>query len=229
MIAYILDTETTGQKQGQQQVIELAYAELKLHPVRFKSIRTQRFLPSCDILPEAMAVHGILITDLAGLLPSASAKIPQCDYIVGHSVDYDWEALAKPDVKRICTLALSRRYFPGGSHSLGAMMYRIMPPQLARELLRKQHEAYSDLACCALLLDSLVTAIGLSETADWEELWKISEEAREPLVWAFGKHNGQPIEDAGRGYWRWAVENLTEPDLYLIRKLKRLLGDLPLV
>lgn len=225
--AFVVDTETTGQREGMQ-VIELAYAPLHVTdgPVRYGTIFYSRYKPTLDITPEAMACHNILAEDLAECPPSSEAVLPEsAEFIVAHNADYDWEALGKPNVKRICTLALARKYFPGGGHKLAQMMYRILPPKEARKFVTGSHCAKDDLRCCALLLSAIVDRIGPENVTTWEGLWEVCELAREPDVWTFGKHRDERIDDTPKGYIRWAIDNLTNPDPYLVRKLRRILGE----
>ncbi len=226
MTTYILDTETTGWPEAELEAIELAYAELKLDagPLRYGTIWAGYYKPEREILAAARAAHNILDQELEGCPPSDTARIPgDAEYIVAHNVDYDWHAIGCPDVKRICTLALCRRYYPGGSHSIGSMMYRLLAQQEAKLLLTKAHSAKADLRCCAVILAALLEK--LPQVTSWESLWSISEDAREPLEWTFGKYKGQSIESTPSDYLRWGLANMTEADQYLRRKMARVLEE----
>ena len=102
----------------------------------------ERFKPSKNIEYGAMAVTNIVPEDLISCAPSNEARLPAyTNYIIGHNVDYDWKALGKPDVKRICTLALSRHVLPDlDSHTQSAMLYYFLGIE-AREMLINSHSA----------------------------------------------------------------------------------------
>jgi hypothetical protein len=47
-------------------------------------------------------------------------------YLIGHNIDFDWGAIGQPDIKRICTLALSRKVWPTlDSHSQSAGFFYV--------------------------------------------------------------------------------------------------------
>lgn len=134
-------------------------------------------------------------------------------YLIGHNVDYDWRVIGEPDVKRICTQALSSRLWPlAGSHTQSAMIYLHYRAE-ATGLLRNAHAALDDVKNCRLLLvkilDQLVSELG-RPVNDWEELWQISEDARIPMIIGFGKHKGTAFADLPSDYRRWL---LNQPDL----------------
>ena len=129
-------------------------------------------------------------------------------YIIGHNVDYDWKVSGQPEVKRICTLALSRSVYPeADSHSQPAMTY-LIDPQNARSLLRAAPSALADVQNCRSLLAHLIGRSG--PVADWESQWELSEQARVPKVMTFGKHKGMPIADVPADYKAWL---LRQPDV----------------
>src|SRR5690606_38893005 len=90
-----------------------------------RSMVTGLYKPSKPSTFGAMAVHHILPHELEGCPPSSECKLPaDAEYIVGHNVDYDWEAVGKPNVKRICTCAMARWVWPeADSHSQSALLY----------------------------------------------------------------------------------------------------------
>ncbi len=59
----------------------------------------------------------------------------------------------------ICTLAISRYLWPDlDSHSLGAMMYTLMPQDEARAMVRGAHCASDDVKMTIVLLDEILIA-----------------------------------------------------------------------
>ncbi len=208
MTAIIFDTETTGAHEPQ--IIEAAWLRLDA-PATLNVTEQfeQRYRPTQRITMGALAVHHIYDEDLADCAPHTDFRLPaDVRYIIGHNVDYDWRVAGQPDVKRICTLALSRRLYPDtDSHSQSAMMYLIDRPN-ARNLLKAAHSALADVQNCRSLLANL---IGLSgPVADWEALWQLSEQARIPKVMTFGKHKGMPIANVPADYKAWL---LRQPDV----------------
>lgn len=212
---YIVDTETSRAVDGE--VIELAYGSVEFELQRApgdlfeNSLVCSRFKPLRKISCGAMAVHHIIPSDLADCPPSAEAKLPDdCGYMIGHNVDFDWKVLGSPTgVKRICTLAFVRDLWPDvEGHSLGACIYRIMHFGEARDRLKTAHNAGTDVLLCADLLEYLLVEYFTVENL--EELWLLSEEARMPKIWTFGKFKGKKIEATDRGYLHWCLK---QPDM----------------
>lgn len=217
MTAYIFDTETTGM--NAPEVVEAAWVKLiKPRVSGFAETFCQRYRPSKPIELGALATHHILDEDVADCPPSSSFSLPaDCAYLIGHNVDYDWKAIGSPSVKRICTLALCRSFWPHlDSHSQSAMIYHL-ERESAQHLLHAAHAALDDVQNCYLILEHILAASPTIET--WEQLWKVSELARIPKVAPFGKHKGQPIESIPRQYAQWAMR---QPDFdpYFLSAMK---------
>lgn len=217
MTAYIIDTETTGQIEPIQ-VIQLATKGVDPETLLFEETTlVVNYEPSKPIEFGAMAVHHIMEADLKGHGPSSGARLPSdCTHIIGHGVDYDWSALGKPKVKRICTLTMSRELWPDkDSHSLSAMIYRIFGAE-KRELVKMAHGAGADVRMCALLLSAILDEL---DCANIEELWQESELYRIPSVMPFGKHKGMEIAKIPAGYKRWLLDQ-PDVDEYLLKALR---------
>ncbi len=219
--AIIFDTETTGITEPE--IVEAAWIEpCNLQSAEEYVRRTEfcsRFKPSKSISLSAMAVHHIMDEDLIDCEPSSSFSLPSgIDYLIGHNIDFDWIAIGKPEVKRICTLALSRYLWPElDSHNQSSMLY-FLERESARDLLQgKAHSALDDVKNCAILLNHIIPEIGGIDS--WQTLWHRSEIARIPTVMPFGKHKGVQIKDIPSDYKRWL---LGQPDIdqYLIKALK---------
>lgn len=206
MRALIFDTETTGL--DAPEVIEAAWMYAADGATPRGALHSERYKPSKPISLGAMAAHGIMDEDLVDYLPSGSFRLPaDTGWLIGHNIDYDWQAIGSPDVKRICTLALSRKLWPqADSHTLAAMMY-LTRRDTARELVRNAHSAAADVENCARLLDTIIGEVGWES---WEALWRYSEAARVPEIFTFGKHKGMRIKDAPRDYRQWM---LRQPDI----------------
>lgn len=217
MTAIVFDTETTGTKAPQ--IIEAAWLRLDSPATLNVTAQfEQRYRPAQRIALGALATHHIYDEELADCPPHTDFRLPaDVQYIIGHNVDYDWNVAGKPDVKRICTLALSRSLYPeADSHSQSAMMYLIDRPN-ARKLLREAHSALADVQNCRSLLANLLGRCG--PVADWEALWQVSEQARLPKVITFGKHKGTAIADIPADYKAWLLRQ-TDLDPYLVAALK---------
>lgn len=217
MTTIIFDTETTGT--SDPQIIEAAWLRLD-SPMTLNVTEQfeQRYRPSQRITLGALAVHHIYDEELVDCPPHTDFKLPSdVHYIIGHNVDYDWKVAGQPNVKRICTLALSRSLYPeADSHSQSAMIYLIDRPN-ARNLLKAAHSALADVQNCRSLLANLIRLAG--PVADWEALWQLSEQARIPKIMTFGKHKGMPIADVPADYKAWLLRQ-PDVDLYLQAALK---------
>lgn len=172
---------------------------------------------------------GIICQDLVGCRDSKEFALPASPLLmIGHNVDFDWRMAGEnPDIKRICTLALSRFLFPDkDSHTQSAMMYLIARRNgreaQARELLRNAHAALDDVRNCAIVLRFLLeVAMDAGHATDtWEEVHALSEKARIPTVMPYGKHKGTPINQVPNDYKAWL---LRQPDVdpYLVQALRQ--------
>jgi exodeoxyribonuclease X len=227
MSAVILDTETTGTGEDDK-VIEFALTELMPAPrplieVGEITARCYRYSTDRPISLGAMATHHIIDEDLKGFPPFIGwdPAAEGIEYIVGHNVDFDWRMLGKPDVRRICTLALARSLWPSvDSHSLGAMVYHVtIDKSRARDMVKGAHSAAADINMIAQVLLPEIQIKLLPRGASWPELWEISESARVPRVMPFGKHKGVPLGDVPSDYKRWLL-NQPDVDPYLAKALR---------
>lgn len=216
MSAYIFDSETTGAKEPE--IVEAAW--LHIDSVVSLNVVNEflgRFKPSKAIELKALAIHHILDEELTGCCPSASFQLPaDAKYLIGHNIDYDWEAAGNPEVKRICTLGISKRLWPtADSHNQSALLY-LLERQRAGELLRQAHSAGADVRNNLILLNHIVDQTAV---CTWDELWDLSESCRVPELMPFGKHKGARISDIPADYKRWLL-NQPDIDPYLIRALQ---------
>jgi exodeoxyribonuclease X len=208
MSALVIDTETTGFDEPQP--VEVAWLRLD-DPLSLKvtEMFCVRYRPSKPISLGALATHHIMDEDLANCEPYTAFRLPDgVEYLIGHNADFDWEAIGKPDVKRIDTCALSRKLWPqADTHSLGAMLY-LLEREAARDGLRGAHSALRDAENCVVLLHHILRALGHPMT--WNAVWLLSEDARVPTHMNFGKHKGTLIADVPADYKRWL---LAQPDV----------------
>ncbi|SDH25319.1 3'-5' exonuclease [Nitrosomonas sp. Nm132] len=215
--AIIFDTETTGI--NDPEIVEAAWIEIAdLASLDVVNVFHERYKPSKPIQLSAMAVHHIMDEDLVDCPPSSTFQLPDgVEYLIGHNVDFDWTAIGNPDVKRICTLALSRSLWPElESHNQSSMIY-FLHRSIARDLCMHAHSARADVDGNRLLLMSILKD-KLKNVSSWEELWLCSEEARIPKVMPFGRHRGTPIKDVPPDYRAWLLKQ-PDVDQYLIKAL----------
>lgn len=223
MTAIIFDSETTGFKDPQ--MVEGAYLKLAdIQTLEVVEEFLQRYKADKPIELGALATSHIYDEELADCPPHTDFALPAgTTYIIGHNVDYDWGVIGRPDVKRICTQALSRALWPDAdSHSQSAMIY-LHYREHARGLLQNAHAALDDVHNCRRLLVKILAELAArngSSVFSFEDLWMISEEARIPTVIRFGKHAGSKIEDIPASYKSWL---LGQPDVdpYLRKALSK--------
>lgn len=220
--ALIIDCETTGEPDHTP--IQVAWQG---YPGAATVVGQCWYDPGVPMPVGAMAVHHILDSDLvdAATWPGAwdHPDLAGVAYVIGHNVDYDAEALKVPENRRrICTLALARRYLPDApDHKLTTLIYHITPPVFRvheRARLLRAHDARVDVQSTARLLVHLCRVAEI-DPLDMDHLWRVSEEARIPKVIAFGKHKGTAIADLPRDYIRWLL-NLPDLDPYLRKALE---------
>lgn len=212
----IFDTEATGIKDPV--LIEAAWVELEcLNPLTVINPFVQRYNPGKLITLGALATHHIMDEELVDCPPANSFTLPgHVDYIIGHNVDFDWEVIGKPVVKRICTLALARKLWPDlDSHNQSALLYHLERSS-ARLQLRDAHSALIDVGICAVILNHIRYKLGVKTV---EDLYGESEKARTPTVMPFGKHKGMLLTDIPGDYKRWLL-NQGDIDPYLRKVLE---------
>ena len=233
MSVYFLDTETTDRKPPLE-VIEAAWlrvipdadADPALIGRQWKfDDWHSRFKPSLPMTCGAVAVHGILPSELEGCPPSSDCALPaDAQYIIGHSIDFDWQAIGSPPVKRICTHAMSQWVWPdatGYSQSALIYMLRGMTPA-TREILRNAHGAQVDVNLNAFLLMHILNAVK-DPIATWEDLWLFSEECRIPRTSPMRRWEGVLLEDMETSAIEWCL-NLPDLDPYYRKGLERVLS-----
>lgn len=223
MNAIIFDSETTGLKDPQ--MVEGAYLKLAdIQTLEVVEEFLQRYKADKPIELGALATSHIYDEELVDCPPHTEFTLPAgTTYIIGHNVDYDWNVIGQPDVKRICTQALSRALWPDAdSHSQSAMIYLHYRAQ-AREMLQGAHAALDDVRNCRMLLITILMELNLRNgvaVSSFEKLWEISEEARIPTVIRFGKHSGSKIADIPADYKRWLLGQ-ADVDPYLRKALTK--------
>jgi len=226
--AMILDTELTGLHEPD--VIQLAAKGPMPFP-NWHSAPTEllHFQPRKPITIGAMATHRIIPEDLEGypVWPGSYELPVDVGYLIGHGVDIDWTAIGAPArVRRICTLALAKRYWPDlDSYKLVALMFHLVSPAAAREMTANAHSASVDISLTEFVLDNLIDEINkqrggvIPHVQSWDTLWEISEAARIPVRIGFSKYgpkNGQPgtlYSEVPTGMLKWIVDPVRVNDM----------------
>lgn len=222
MSALIFDSETTGLKDPQ--MVEGAYLKLSdIQTLEVVEEFLQRYKADKPIELGALATSHIYDEELVDCPPHTDFALPDGTvYIIGHNVDYDWGVIGQPDVKRICTQAMSRALWPDAdSHSQSAMIY-LHYREHARGLLQNAHAALDDVHNCRRLLVKILEELAARNGApvfSFEDLWMISEEARIPKVMPFGKHYKESIDSLPASYRSWLLS--TDIDPYLRKALTK--------
>jgi len=211
MAGIIFDTEVNSL--DAKECVELAFCEIDVREGVWETkheIEMERFKPEQPFEAGAIAVHWITPEMVADCRPSAEAVIPEAEFIIAHNVDFDCEVLRiNGPVKRICTLALSRHLWPEfKQHTLSAMILELygMTPEIVDEV-KSAHAADADVVLKVKLLKKIIEKTSIKTL---EDLHRLSEVARVPTVWAFGKHKGVKISETPRDYITWMLK---QPDV----------------
>jgi exodeoxyribonuclease X len=207
----IFDTETTGK--NNPVIIEAAWLKLEsISPFKTSDSFNQRYNPEKPIDLGALATHHILDEELIDCPLASSFKLPEdAEYLIGHNIDYDWNVIGQPNIKRICTLALARKAWPQlDSHNQSALLYYLDRTN-ARAKLKNAHSALADVNICSTILKSLCEVFNISSV---ENLYEVSEISRTPTHMPFGKYKGTSIINIPKDYKSWLLsqDNL---DAYL--------------
>lgn len=232
MSAIILDTETNALKGLPIEIAYMPYAFIDGKPKAYShEIFNEYFSIPEDskITWGSMAVHHILESDIKDKPSFNTFRLPpNVEYIIGHNVDYDIQAIARcgvdvTNLKSICTLALARSTWRNEpSHSLSALVYMLLDGQpKARELVRDAHNASADIKMTASVLNIIVSKNSIRSLKD---LHQLSEVVRTPTEMPFGKFSGTPLNQLDLGYVDWVLNNVSELDPYLRKALTRIKG-----
>jgi len=221
-VAIVFDTETTGSDETDQ-IIEAAWLELD-ESFGVVGEFCQRYKPSVPINIGAMATHHILESELVDCWPSTDFVFPEVEYVIGHKVDFDMGMAKQAEdyPRRICTLALARRYLPDlPTHTQSALMYHFYG-DAARPLVRDAHNALCDVQNCHRILMLLIDVIREAgkSVESLEDLYVVSEDARIPIIMPFGKCKDERIADMPYKYKQWI---LSQPDFdkYIVEAVRR--------
>lgn len=186
MVAYILDTETTGLT-GKDQVIEMAWIRLEnLFDDKAKLTFKKRYRPTVQINYEAQKVHGISFTELLPEDSLVKLDIPDdIEYLIGHNISFDVRLLKQSNktltdklnkVKLICTRRLSNVVFNQNkvkilNHKLDTILKEFYPTEWDK-FISDKHSALEDCLKIVKLFEKFKTLGYLSEEDDFESIYK---------------------------------------------------------
>lgn len=210
MNAIILDTETHVLNGLPLQV---AYIPCSIEQGGLKvdkeGLFDQLFSVGESICYSAMAVHHVIESDLVGMPPCDTFAMPYVEYVIGHNIKYDLDALARTGadvskVKPICTLALAKSLWPDApAHTISTLSYFLSNDHArTRELLKNAHNAKADILLTARILQHIVKKLGAQSM---EELHQHSEKAKIPTFISFGKYKGTALENLPADYVTWLL------------------------
>ena len=207
--AIIFDVEATDKNDAV--IIEAASLDVtSLNPFEVGNPWVQRYNPGKPISLGALATHHIMDEELVNCPASSSFRLPAgTKYLIGHNIDFDWIAIGKPEVKRICTLALARSLWPElDSHTQSALLYHF-ERSTARDQLRNAHSALSDVWICSKIVGQIIDKL---HPISLDAFWEMSEKARIPKVMPYGKHKGELISQMPTDYKQWMLrqDNVSE-------------------
>jgi exodeoxyribonuclease X len=219
MSVYVFDTETTDRDPGRE-IIEAAWLKLPTEPELFggadripvelfaiTETYSARFQPVRRLSFGAMAVHHILPSELGQASPSSTFSLPDdVTYLIGHSIDFDWEAAGSPaHVKRIDTLGMAQwTWTECDSYSQSALLYYLLgATENTRAKLKHAHGALIDAQNNLVLLRHILEKH--PEITTWSGLWDYSEECRIPRTCPMKKYAGVLLQDLDRSFIWWCL------------------------
>lgn len=220
----VLDTETTGTNTSSDQIIEIC---LSVNG----DVKVWRTRPTIPIPAGATAVHHITDADVADCPPFAAvaaeiASLISAETVVaGFNLKFDLDMIqsemARADIPPIdlstkhlvCALRLWHHVEP---RTLVAAYQKF-----CGEPLVNAHAATADVAATARVLESMLKTFSLADKS-WAEIAAISDpfanrttwigpsmhiqwDERGTVIFGFGKHKGQQVSQADRGFLRWVI------------------------
>jgi DNA polymerase-3 subunit epsilon len=225
----VFDVETTGTERARDQVIELC---VQLGLDEGAPHRIWRLRPSVPIQPEAQAVHGISMEDLAGcpafgeVADEVRRVFEQARVLIGYNLAFDigmlqaefdrlGQALEMHDKVIVDAFRLWQQCEP---RSLQHAHQRFVGDAFA-----EAHSAAADVAATGRVLRGMIEMFGLAGR-DWGAIAEVCEPERATWIgpthhlrWSpegravlgFGKHAGQPLDVLARSedgsYLRWML------------------------
>jgi DNA polymerase-3 subunit epsilon len=230
----ILDLETTGKRVQLDRIVEIS--TLKLLRGGSRDIRTRRVNPGMPISPEATAVHGITDADVANEPPfrkiarGLAEHLDGCD-LCGYNVwDFDLKILLA-EFRRVDVPFSSE-----GRHIIDPkrIFHRKEPRDLTAALKffcgmehEGAHRAEADVLAALLVLEGQLERYGdlprsvpeLHHWLDYPDIvdpdGKFVRREDGAIVFTFGPHNGEAVDDVARsnpGFLGWMLTKDFSPE-----------------
>jgi DNA polymerase-3 subunit epsilon len=225
----VFDVETTGTERSRDQVIELC---VQLGLDESASHRIWRIRPSVPIQPEAQAVHGISMEDLAGcpgfgeVAGEVRQVIEGARVLIGYNLAFDIGMLQAEFERLGQTLELHDKVIVDAFRLWQQCEPRSLQHAHQRfvgDAFAEAHSAAADVAATGRVLRGMLRMFGLAGR-DWHAIAEVCEPERASWIgpthhvrWSpegravlgFGKHAGQPLEVLARSedgsYLRWML------------------------
>ncbi|WP_455813009.1 exodeoxyribonuclease X [Pseudomonas graminis] len=206
----VIDTETCGLQGG---IVEVASVDVI--DGQIVNPMSDLISPDRPISHQAMAIHKITEAMVRGkpTIEQAIGRYHGSPYYVAHNASFDRRMLPEMPGEWICTMALSRRLWPGLKYSNQAL----------RESLKLEVTPPANLHAHRALYDCYVTAallIRIMSFSGWDapEMIRRMQVQGSVNTFPFGKYRGQKVDDVAKkdpGYLKWMLKNITDlkPDL----------------
>lgn len=225
----VFDVETTGTERARDQVIELC---VQLGLDEGAPHRVWRIRPAVSIQPEAQAVHGISMEDLAGCpgFGEVAAEVRQviegARVLIGYNLAFDIGMLQAEFERLGQTLELHDKVIVDAFRLWQQCEPRSLQHAHQRfvgDAFAEAHSAAADVAATGRVLLGMLRMFNLAGR-DWHAIAEVCEPERASWIgpthhvrWSpegravlgFGKHAGQPLEVLARSedgsYLRWML------------------------
>jgi DNA polymerase III subunit epsilon len=225
----VFDVETTGTERARDQVIELC---VQLGLDESAPHRIWRIRPSVPIQPEAQAVHGISMEELAGCpgFGEVAGEVRQvlegARVLIGYNLAFDIGMLQAEFERLGQSLELHEKVIVDAFRLWQQCEPRSLQHAHQRfvgDAFAEAHSAAADVAATGRVLRGMLEMFGLAGR-DWSSIAEVCEPERGSWIgpthhvrWSpegravlgFGKHAGQPLEALARSedgsYLRWML------------------------
>lgn len=200
----VIDTETCGLQGG---IVEIASVDII--DGQIVNPMSDLVRPDRPISPQAMAIHKITEAMVADKpwIEDVIQRYHGSSYYVAHNASFDSRVLPPMPGDWICTMKLSRRLWPGISHS-NMGLYKSRKLHIDTPTGLHHHRALFDCYITAALL------LHIMETSGWSANEMVDVTGRPALVqtFQFGKYRGKAVSEIALrdpGYLRWMLNNFT--------------------
>jgi DNA polymerase-3 subunit epsilon len=225
----VFDVETTGTERARDQVIELC---VQLGLDESAPHRIWRIRPSVPIQPEAQAVHGISMEELAGCpgFGEVAGEVRQvlegARVLIGYNLAFDIGMLQAEFERLGQSLELHEKVIVDAFRLWQQCEPRSLQHAHQRfvgDAFAEAHSAAADVAATGRVLRGMLQMFGLAGR-DWSSIAEVCEPERGSWIgpthhvrWSpegravlgFGKHAGQPLDLLARAedgsYLRWML------------------------